>query len=314
MHPPRPPATGKSPPEGASLGSRRTEIANILEERNKPLLPFRSSRHKVMLAHGNRCPRGAFDGVNYLSDIVQLRGKTALITGGAKRIGAAVAEALADAGVNVALHYRNSAAQAEALAAKLRETGVKSGTFRADFAEACNAHQLWSEVHAQMGAVHFLINSASIFPKGAFAGLTRDDVYENLEVNALAPLFLSRMFAQQGGGEAIVNFLDTMAFDYDKGHVAYHLSKRTFHTLTQIMAVEFAPGIRVNAVAPGLILPPEGEDESYLDRLKKTNPLERFGSTQGIAEAVLFLLRGGFITGQTIFVDGGRHLRASVYG
>jgi len=133
-------------------------------------------------------------------------------------------------------------------------------------------------------------------------------------VNALAPLLLSRSFAMGPNAEAIVNFLDTMTFDYDKQHIAYHLSKRMFHALTQMMALEFAPRIRVNAIAPGLVLPPEGKDAAYLERLKNSNPLQRVGSPEGITAAVLFLLRSGFITGQTLFVDGGRHLRASIYG
>jgi hypothetical protein len=108
--------------------------------------------------------------------------------------------------------------------------------------------------------------------------------------------------------------LDTRAFDHDPRHFAYHLSKRTLFSLTRIMAAEFAPKIQVNAIASGLILPPEGKDESYLASLAHTNPMQRYGGPRDITEAVLFLLRSTFITGQVIHVDGGRHLKGAFYG
>ncbi len=111
----------------------------------------------------------------------------------------------------------------------------------------------------------------------------------------------------------VVNFLDTMIRDYDKKHVPYHVSKKVLQDLTRMMAVEYAPKLRVNAVAPGLVLPPLGKDESYLERLKHTNPLQSYGSGEQIAHAVVFLLTNEFITGQCIYVDGGRNLRGAMY-
>jgi len=96
--------------------------------------------------------------------------------------------------------------------------------------------------------------------------------------------------------------------------VAYHLSKRMLFALTRMMALEFAPRIRVNAVAPGLIIPPPGQDESFLQRLASTNPLGRHGDPADVADAVLYLVGAGFVTGQVIYVDGGRHMRGAVYG
>ena len=107
--------------------------------------------------------------------------------------------------------------------------------------------------------------------------------------------------------------LDTMVMDYDKKHLPYHLSKRTLQTLTRIMAMEFAPAIRVNAVAPGLILPPAGKGLEYLEQLVSSNPLHRYGGPEDIVQAVFYLLGAEFVTGQTLFVDGGRHLRGSMY-
>ena len=135
-----------------------------------------------------------------------------------------------------------------------------------------------------------------------------------MRINAWAPFVLGRALARERRGGCIVNLLDSRITDYDAEHAAYHLSKRMLATLTRMMALEFAPRVRVNAVAPGLILPPPGEDDGYLERLKRTNPLERHGEPADVAEAVLFLARSLFVTGQTIFVDGGRHMRGAVYG
>jgi hypothetical protein len=126
-------------------------------------------------------------------------------------------------------------------------------------------------------------------------------------------LELCREFAKQVRGGAIVNFLDTRVLDYDREHMSYHLSKRALFTLTRAMALEFAPAIRVNAVAPGLVLPPAGKDQSYLDALVHTNPLQAHGSVEDVAAAVLFLVTSPFVTGQVIYVDGGRHMLGGVY-
>ena len=129
----------------------------------------------------------------------------------------------------------------------------------------------------------------------------------------MAPLELTRCLAAQGRDGAVVNLLDARVGDYDRQHAAYHLSKRLLAALTRRMAIEFAPRLRVNAVAPGLILPPDGEDEGHFDRLASTNPLQRRGCPEAVAEAVLFLLRSDFVTGQVLFVDGGRHLRGNLH-
>ena len=101
--------------------------------------------------------------------------------------------------------------------------------------------------------------------------------------------------------------------DYDRDHVAYHLSKRALQSLTRMLAVELAPTVVVNAVAPGLILPPEGEDADYLERLAHTNPMNCWGHPQDVADAVRFLLQTRFTTGQTLYVDGGRNLRGKMH-
>ena len=142
---------------------------------------------------------------------------------------------------------------------------------------------------------------------------TLADLDKNIRVNAFSPLVLSRMLARQEMNGAIVSFLDTRINDYDAEHAAYHLSKRMLYSMTRMLALELAPHIRVNAVAPGLILPPAGKDKTYLERRKHTNPLGSYGDVSQITDTVLFLLANDFVTGQIIFVDGGRHLKGSVY-
>jgi hypothetical protein len=164
------------------------------------------------------------------------------------------------------------------------------------------------------GPIDILVNSASVFPRNTLADVTWQDVAENMQVNAMAPLLLSRAFAAQGRSGAIVNLLDTRVVHYDRIHAAYHLSKRTLLTLTRMMALEFAPTVRVNAVAPGLILPPAGEDEAYVQKMVGGIPLQRIGKVEDVTEAILYLLRSEFVTGQVIFVDGGFHMKGSTYG
>jgi len=242
-----------------------------------------------------------------------LAGKTALITGAAKRIGQAIALALAREGVHLALHYRESESEVNDLLRDIRGMGGAAWKFRADFSDPTRASRLFKEAVQQAGAIDFLVNNASIFPENNLMDFSVDDLQLNMNINAMAPLILARRFAEQNREGAIVNLLDTRVADYDRKHVAYHLSKRSLYSLTRMMAVEFAPKIRVNAVAPGLIMAPEGERPDYLERLKSTNLLQSYGGPEDIADAVLFLLRSRFITGQAIFVDGGRHVRGHMY-
>jgi NAD(P)-dependent dehydrogenase (short-subunit alcohol dehydrogenase family) len=193
--------------------------------------------------------------------------------------------------------------------------GRQAWVAQAELSDAVQAEALFASACASAGGhLDILVNSASIFPKGRLSDLAPADLDANIHTNALVPFVLGRALARSRRGGCIVNLLDSRITDYDSEHAAYHLSKRLLATLTRMMALEFAPRVRVNAVAPGLILPPPGEDDGYLERLKRSNPLERHGEAEDVADAVLFLARSAFVTGQTIFVDGGRHMRGAVYG
>jgi pteridine reductase len=237
-----------------------------------------------------------------------LAGKTALVTGAAVRIGRAIALALAQEGVNVVVHYRHSTAEAEALLAELRARGVQAWGVTADFAVRAEYESLLDRAVEVGGEVDFLVNSASIFPASTLPDLTFEDLSHQLEVNAWVPFWLTRALAQRGGPRKVVNLLDARLGGDDPGHVAYLFSKQLLAQLTRQCALAFAPEVTVNAVAPGLILPPAGKEMRYVEALAHTVPLLRHGDPADVAEAVLYLLRSNFLTGEIIYLDGGKHL------
>lgn len=239
----------------------------------------------------------------------QLREKTALVTGAGHRIGRALALALAGRGVHVAVHYNHSQQESLALCELLKEKNVRSWTIEADFESSEETEGLISRVVSQTGTLDFLINNASIFPSSRLKAVSRTDLHKHLAINSWAPLVLSRNFARLAGKGKILNILDTRVSAFDPSHFSYTLSKRMLSTITRWTAWEFAPHISVNAVAPGLILPPPGKKEADLEKMASSIPLQRRGEPSDVIEAALFLLKSTFITGQTIFVDGGSHLR-----
>ncbi len=244
-----------------------------------------------------------------------LEGRVALVTGGARRLGRFVAAALAGQGAAVVIHYNGSRGQAAEVVRELRAGGSGAWAVQADFADPAAAASMWRAALQACGRpIDLLVNGASIFPAEALDQITVPSVERNVRVNALAPFQLCRLFAAQGQEGAIVNFLDARVQDYDRGHVSYHLSKRMLLSLTRMMAVEYAPKVRVNAVAPGIVLPPEEMRPEEVDRLSGTNLLGRWGSPEDVCAAVLFLLASPFITGQVLYVDGGRSLKGNFYG
>lgn len=240
-------------------------------------------------------------------------GRRTLITGGAKRLGKETALALARGGAELAIHFNSSKAPAEALCEELQSMGSRAIPIQADLNDPAAVEDLFSRAWESMGGMDFLVNNASIFPPGRLDEIDIHQVHQNLQVNAWAPFLLVREFWRKirgsGARGSVVNLLDTRLVGGDLAHSAYHLSKATLGELTTLTALEFAPEIQVNAVAPGAVLPPEDLGDDYLDGLTKDLPLKRRGFPKDIADATLYLLRASFVTGQVIFVDGGRHLR-----
>ena len=234
--------------------------------------------------------------------------RVALVTGAAVRIGRAIALALGDEGIRIVVHYRRSEADAAELCHELDQRGIRAWTVQGDFSDPADAERVIERAIAAAGSLDVLVNNASIFPRDDLDSLTIEGLVENLRVNAWAPFSASRAFARRIGRGHIVNLLDSRIDDMDWHHVGYILSKHVLAAMTRMMALAFAPDIAVNAVAPGLILPPPGAPHDYIDALVHTVPLAQHGEPEQIARAVAYLATSEFITGEVIYVDGGRHL------
>lgn len=231
------------------------------------------------------------------------------MTGGAQRIGRAVCLALAAAGSNVVVHHGRSATEAEALVSELSRLGVRAAAVRADLGEPDEAQAVIGLAEERAGGrLDVLVNNASVFEPETVDAASFDGLMRSLAVNAWAPFVLTRAFARRFLQGRVVNLLDTRVSGLDLAHVSYMLGKHLLAVFTRMTAVAFAPGLTVNAVAPGLILPPRGRGDDYLERLAHELPLQRHGTADDVARAVLFLLESDFITGQVVFVDGGGHL------
>ena len=236
-----------------------------------------------------------------------------LVTGAGVRLGRAIAEGMGRAGASVAAHYHASADGAEATVAALRGTGARADAFQADLAEPAQAEALVDQIERTLGPIHVLVNSAALFERAEFVD-TGIDVLERLwAVNARAPFVLAQAVARRmrsrGRGD-IVNVLDIGGALVPWAHYsAYCMTKAALAMLTRCLALELAPEVRVNAVAPGTVLPPDYLDGSALEAIRARIPQRRFGSPEDVVDAVKFLLAGPrFITGQILAVDGGRSL------
>ena len=232
----------------------------------------------------------------------------ALVTGGARRIGAAIARALAQDGYDIALHYRTSAEPAEGIAEEIERLGRRCRLFRCDLGRHEEMTDLIPGVREQFPRLNVLINNASIFELGTLAGTGRDLFERHFNVNFKAPFFLTQAFAEGCDHGQIINLLDTRVSRSDQHHAAYTLSKKALLELTRMAARELGPAIRVNGVSPGMILPPPGGVVEELERRSAGLPLKRIGNPANLVAAVRFLLENPFITGECIYVDGGEHL------
>ncbi len=244
-----------------------------------------------------------------------MEGKVVLVTGGAKRVGAAISRRLHAAGAAIALHYRSSRAEAEALAASLNGLRPDSATLvQADLLHMQDLPRLVQETVRQFGRLDALVNNASSFFPTPLSEITDNQWDDLIGTNLKAPLFLAQAAASElrRNHGSIVNIVDIHAERPMQGHLLYSVAKSGLSGLTRALAQELAPHVRVNAVAPGVILWPEGsewQDEERRRRIVAHTLLKREGETDDIAKTVQFLLQHApYVTGQTIAVDGGRSI------
>ena len=233
----------------------------------------------------------------------------ALITGGSDRIGKAVAIHLAKQGYHLVLHYNSAKDKAENLQMHIESTyKVKVELLQINFLKENDFDRIFEDFKRKSITIEVLVNCASDFIPSSFNEQGSELFVKEMTINLKIPYLLTKAFARVFGKGNIINFVDTKVAKNKTVHLDYILSKKLLKDFTKISAVELAPKIRVNAIAPGLILPPEGKDESYLLNLAKDIPLKTIGNLDEILKAFQFILDSYFFTGQILYIDGGEHL------
>jgi pteridine reductase len=243
---------------------------------------------------------------------MDLRGRVALVTGAGRRLGRAIAVALGARGARVAVHYNATAAGAEETVAAIRAAGGEARAFGADLSDAHAAGALVHTVADAFGAFDVLVNSAGIMERHLVADVTPEIWDATFAINLRSQFFTSQAAAarmpERGG--VIVNMADLAGLEAWTGYVPHSVSKAGVIALTRALAHALAPRVRVNAVAPGAVLLPEHWDTAQADHLIATTPLKHLGSPDDVVRTVIFLIDSDYITGDTVIVDGGRHVRS----
>ncbi|PYP78436.1 MAG: short-chain dehydrogenase [Gemmatimonadetes bacterium] len=241
-----------------------------------------------------------------------LTGRVALVTGAGRRVGRAIALALGARGMQVVVHFNGSSDGADETARMITDAGGRARVEQADLTRLESAHALVDRAVQWRGTLAALVNSAAIMLRTPVGETTESDWDTMFAINVRAPYFLSQRAAQAlaDSGGAIVNIADLAAFESWPAYVPHGMTKAAVVQMTRAMARALAPKVRVNAVAPGVVLLPEGWSAEGAEHLRSTTPLQRLGSPEDVAQAVVFLLEAQYVTGEVIRVDGGRHIRS----
>jgi pteridine reductase len=240
---------------------------------------------------------------------MQLQGRVALVTGAGRRLGRAMAQALAERDMVLAIHHHASAEGARELEAQVRQRGGRAACFEADLTDAAAARALPERVAAQFGRLDVLVNSAAVMHRLTLEETTPAQ-WDSIQALNLRAVF----FCTQGAAPAlratkgkVVNLADLAGLEPWPGFVAHSVSKAGVVMLTKVLARSLAPDVTVNAIAPGAVLVPEDYSAEERERLVRSTPLRRLGSPADVIAALLYLLEGGdFVTGEILVVDGGR--------
>jgi pteridine reductase len=242
---------------------------------------------------------------------VEIRDRIAVVTGAAKRVGRVIALTLAAEGAHVAITYRTERGPWRETLAEIQSHGVEGMALHLDVRQPEEIESSVQKIIDHFGRVDILVNNASVFQSAPFLEITREQWDESLEVNLTGPFLCSQavaptMFKQQSG--LIVNITDLSAFQVWPRYAHHAASKAGLVILTQVMAAELAPHVRVNGIAPGTVLLPDGASEQSQRRAAKESLLKRVGTPEDVAKTVVFLAEMDFITGTILTVDGGRAL------
>lgn len=231
-----------------------------------------------------------------------------LITGGAKRLGRVAAEVFARRGWDVVIHHRGPTARTASVVAAVEALGRRCQTVAADLEDPAALGSLVDRAIQGAGRLDALVNNASVFEPGRLVGTDDAQLDLCLAVNLRAPLVLIRDFSRRVDAGLIVNLLDSRVESLDWTHFVYTISKQALREVTRMAALELAPGIRVNGIAPGPVLPPEDRGDEYLAARVAETPLGRSGGAADVAAALGWVIDADFVTGQVVYVDGGQHL------
>jgi pteridine reductase len=243
---------------------------------------------------------------------MELAGRVALVTGAGRRLGLAMARALAERGMTVAIHHHASADGADALRDEIVAAGGRAACFAGDLTDARAAAELPRRVVAELGGLDVLVNSAAVMHQVPFEQTTPELYDATLDLNLRAVFFCTQGAAPalRAARGKVVNLADLGGLEPWPGFAAHSVSKAGVVMLTRVLARALAPEVTVNAIAPGAVLVPESYDAAERERLARTTPLGRLGSPDDVIRALLYLLEGGdYVTGEVLVVDGGRLLR-----
>ncbi|HEY5087599.1 MAG TPA: SDR family oxidoreductase [Gemmatimonadaceae bacterium] len=242
---------------------------------------------------------------------MEISGRIALVTGGAHRVGRAITTALADAGMRVAINYNSAASEADALVADLSKRGHECRSYKADLTQQDSPRSIVDAVARDFGGLDVLVNSAAVMQRTPVDDVSVTEWDAMFALNLRAPFFLAqaaRPWLRAAKG-SIVNLADLAAFETWPEYIPHGISKAGVVQMTRALAHAFAPDIRVNAIAPGAVLLPDGWDDATRAHFASTTPLRRIGSPGDVVEALMYLLHADYVTGDTLLVDGGRHVR-----
>jgi NAD(P)-dependent dehydrogenase (short-subunit alcohol dehydrogenase family) len=239
------------------------------------------------------------------------KGKVALVTGGARRVGRGISLGLARAGAHVVINYNRSADEAERTVADLQALGVRALAVQGDVARPEDVHNLIAQTRDTFGRLDILVNSAATFERTPFLEITPEAWDHVLDVNLKGPFMLTQSAApllSANGDGAIVNIADLSALQAWPSFAHHGAAKAGLVNLTRVAARALAPAIRVNCIVPGTVLPPEAYDGIAGDGTRERRLVADEGQPDDVARAVLYLIESNFVTGDTLIVDGGRHL------
>jgi NAD(P)-dependent dehydrogenase (short-subunit alcohol dehydrogenase family) len=243
--------------------------------------------------------------------------RNALVTGGSQRIGRAISLGLADAGYGVCIHHHASAAAAQSLASEIAALGGRAEAIAADLSKEAETTRLIARAGEAIGPLNVLVNNAALFERDEIDTATRDSWDRHMEVNLRAPFVLSQAFAHalpDGVGGNVVNIVDQRVRNLTPHFLSYTLSKAGLWTLTRTLALALAPNVRVNAIAPGPVLPSPRQSAETFRRQAEATPLGRAVEPEEVAKGILFALEAGSLTGQMITLDSGQHLHWAAPG